>query len=181
MRFGGDGAIAIINKNIFYAIGTHNIIKLDLDLKIKIKYHNQPFTGSKIYVSQSPTPQKKVLLTHLDWNLQRLDEALKQENTDYFKGAALQRFGHTYTMAMKTIRGFGAPEETLREPDDKQCIALAMQNGWTQDQPEWQEMIADYQRINQKPNEQETETIYQKLPRYQQAFKSLYSHLQNLT
>ena len=137
--------------------------------------------SGKFNMSQTPPPQKKVLLTHLDWNLQRMDEALKQESTDYFKSAALQRFGHTYTMAMKTIRGFGAPEETLREPDDKQCIALATQNGWTQDQPEWQEMIADYQRINQKPNEQETETIYQKLPRYQQAFKSLYSHLQNLT
>ena len=128
-------------------------------------------------MSQTPPPQKKVLLTHLDWNLQRLDEALKQESTDYFKSAALQRFGHAYTMALKSIRGFG---EFTEEANDEQCIELAVQKGWTQDQPEWQEMIADYQRINQKSNEQETEAVYQKLPRYQQAFKSLYSRLQNL-
>lgn len=131
-------------------------------------------------MSQTPPPQKKVLLTHLDWNLQRLHEALKQESTDYFKSAALQRFGHTYTMALKSIRGFGESEGASRESDDEKCLALAEQKGWTEDQAEWQEMVADFQRINQNPNKEETEAVYQKLPRYQQAFKSLYSHLQNL-
>ena len=127
-----------------------------------------------------PLPQKKVLLTHLDWNLQRLEEALKQEATDYYKGAALQRFGHTYTMAVKTIHGFGGSEEDSEKLDDQQCIALAEQNGWTEDPPQWQEMVTDFQRINQKPDKQEADTVYQKLPRYQQAFKNLYSHLQSL-
>ncbi len=132
-------------------------------------------------MSQTPASQKKVLLTHLDWNLQRLDEALKQENTDYFKSAALQRFGHTYTMAMKSIRGFGVPEGKAGETNEAQCIELATQNGWTEDPPQWQEMTEDYQCVNQKPDEQEVEAIYQKLPRYQQVFKNLYSHLQSLT
>jgi len=123
-------------------------------------------------MSQAPPPQKKVLLTHLDWNLQRLDEVLKQGNTNYFRSAALQRFGHTYTMAIKSIRGF-----TEQETSDEQCITLAIQNGWIEDQPQWAEMIADYKRVNQKPTEQEAEAIYQKLPRYLQAFKNLYSHL----
>ena len=123
---------------------------------------------------QTPSQQKKVLLTHLDWNLQRLDEVLKQGSTDYFKSAALQRFGHTYTMAMKSIRGFG---ESEAETDDEQCIVLAIQNGWTEDQPRWKEIIADYKLVTQKPTEQEAEAIYQKLPRYLQAFKNLYSHL----
>ena len=42
----------------------------------------------------------QVLLTHFNWNLQRLEEVLKQEKTDYFKGAALQRFGHTYDITI---------------------------------------------------------------------------------
>ena len=129
-------------------------------------------------MSQTPLQQKKVLLTHLDWNLQRLDEVLKQGSTDYFKSAALQRFGHTYTMAMKSIRGFVESEVVT---DDEQCIALAIQNRWTEDQPQWAEMIADYKRVNQKPTEQEAEAIYQKLPCYLQVFKNLYLHLQNLT
>jgi hypothetical protein len=132
-----------------------------------------------------PSSQKKVLLTHLDWNLQRLDEALKQESTDYFKGAALQRFGHTYTMAIKSIRGFeniqeDAGKANYEETNDEHCIELANQNGWTEDSPQWLEMIADYKRINQKPDKQETEAVYQKLPRYQQVFKNLYSNLQSL-
>jgi hypothetical protein len=131
-------------------------------------------------VSQTPSSQKKVLLTHLDWNLQRLDEALKQENTDYFKGATLQRFGHTYNMVIKSIRGFENPLEEDGETKDERYIEMAIQNGWTEDPPQWLEMIADYKRINQKPDKQETEAVYQKLPRYQQAFKNLYSNLQSL-
>ena len=129
-------------------------------------------------MSQTPSHKKKILLTHLGWNLQRLDEVLKQGNTDYFKSAALQRFGHTYTMAMKSIRGF---RESKAETDDEQCITLATQNGWTEDQPQWAEMIADYKLVNQKATGQEAEAIYQKLPRYLQVFKNLYLHLQNLT
>ena len=131
-------------------------------------------------MSQTPSSQKKVLLTHLDWNLQRLDEALKQESTDYFKGAALQRFGHTYTMAVKSIRGFENLKEEASDTNDERCFEMANQSGWTEDPPQWLEMIADYKRINQKPDEQETEAVYQKLPRYQQAFKNLYSNLQSL-
>lgn len=119
-------------------------------------------------------------MTHLDWNLQRLDEALKQESTDYFKGAALQRFGHTYTMAVKSIRGFENLKEEASDTNDERCFEMANQSGWTEDPPQWLEMIADYKRINQKPDKQETEAVYQKLPRYQQAFKNLYSNLQSL-
>ena len=131
-------------------------------------------------MSQTPAPQKKILLTHLDWNLQRLDEVLKQGNTDYFKSAALQRFGHTYTMAIKSIRGFEESKGDIEEFNDEQCIERAKENGWTENPPQWQEMIADFRRINQKPDKQETEAVYQKLPQYQQAFKKLYSHLKNL-
>ena len=131
-------------------------------------------------MSQTPSPQKKVLLTHLDWNLQRLDEALKQESTDYFKGTALQRFGHTYTMAIKSIRGFENLPEEAGETNDERYFEMANQNGWTEDPPQWLEMIEDYKRINQKPDKQETDAVYQKLPRYQQAFKNLYSNLQSL-
>jgi hypothetical protein len=130
-------------------------------------------------VSHTPASHKKVLLTHLDWNLQRLDEVLKQGKTDYFKSAALQRFGHTYDMAIKSIHGFGEPDET-EEIKDEECIKLAAQNGWTLDIRQWKEMIIDYQSINQKPDSQQTESVYQKLPDYQQTLKNLYSKLHSL-
>ncbi|MZG29640.1 MAG: hypothetical protein F3741_02360 [Nitrospinae bacterium] len=124
-----------------------------------------------------PESHKKVLLTHLDWNLQRLDEALKQESTDYFKSAALQRFGHTYTMAVKCIKGFGELEESAA--NEEQCFELAIESGWTENLLQWRQMVEDYQSINKKP-QQDTEAIYQKLPGYQKAITNLYSQLQNL-
>lgn len=131
-------------------------------------------------MSQTPSFQKRVLLTHLDWNLQRLNEALKQESTDYFKGAALQRFGHTYIMVIKSIRGFANPQEGDEESNDENCIKIANQSGWTEDQSQWLEIIEDYKLITQKPNKQLTEVVYQKLPQYHQAFKNLYAKLQHL-
>ena len=107
-----------------------------------------------------------------------MEEVLKQESTDYYKGTALQRFGHTYTMALKSIRGFGISEE---ETSDDHCIELASQNGWTDNQSQWIEMVADYNQITQKPDKQVTEAVYQKLPRYYQAFKDLHTKLQSLT
>ena len=127
-----------------------------------------------------PASQKNILLTHLDWNLQRLDEILKQGETDYFKSAALQRFGHAYTMSIKSINEFIGPKDRKEEIKDEECIKLATQNGWNVDPIKWHEMITDYQRINQKPDDQQTEAVYQKLPDYQQAMKSLYSKLKSL-
>ena len=131
-------------------------------------------------MSHIPPSQKKVLLIHLDWNLQRLDEVLKQSETDYFKSAALQRFGHTYTMAIKSIHEFIDLKDRAKEIKDEECIKLATQNGWNVDPIKWHEMISDYQRINQKPDDQQTEVVYQKLPGYQQALKNLYYNLKSL-
>lgn len=116
-----------------------------------------------------------VLLTHLDWNLQRLSEVLSQESTEYFKSAALQRFGHTYTMAMKCIQGFAESQEDI---NDEQCIALATQNGWTEAPATWQKMTVDYRCINQNPSPEETQSVFLMLPRYQEVFKTLYTQLQ---
>ena len=109
-----------------------------------------------------------------------MDEALKQESTDYFKGAALQRFGHTYTMAIKSIRGFENLEEGNEETNDEQYIKLANQKGWVENLPQWLEMVADFKLINQKNDKQVTETVYAKLPQYYQAIKTLYSNLKSL-
>ncbi len=125
---------------------------------------------------QTP-PKKKVLLTHLDWNLQRLDESIKQGHTDYYKSAALQRFGYTYTMAIKNIHGFAEFEE---EPEEEKCIARATQSRWIGDSHQWEEMTTDFKRINQKPAVKEAEEIFQKLPLYQQALNELYLTLQKL-
>jgi len=122
--------------------------------------------------------ESQVLLTHFDWNLQRLAEVLKQEQSDYFKGAALQRFGHTYDIALKIIRAF-AELKNIPCNTDEQCFEIATQNGWLENQPNWTQMAADYQRINQKP-QQATENVYSKLATYHEAFNYLFAQLKKI-
>ena len=125
----------------------------------------------------SPSEQE-VLLAHFDWNLQRLDEVIKQEESDYFKGAALQRFGQTYQIALKIIRSF-AQSQSIPCKMDESCFEIAVQNGWMKKQPNWKEIAADYQHINQKP-QKDRENIYSKLVTYHKAFLYLFVRLKEI-
>jgi hypothetical protein len=129
-------------------------------------------------MSKKTPAELQVLLTHFDWNLQRLDEVLKQEQSDYFKGAALQRFGHTYDMVLKTLRAF-AQSQNLPCQTDGQCFEAAVNSGWMEKQSNWKEMVADYQCINQKPP-QNAETVYCKLAAFHITLSQLFVKLKAL-
>jgi hypothetical protein len=107
-----------------------------------------------------------------------LEEVLKQEQSDYFKGAALQRYGHTYDMAVKIIRAF-AEWKNLPCQTEEQCFTTAVNSGWMEKLPDWKEMATDYQRINAKP-QQDVEIVYAKLATYQQAFSNLFAKLKGI-
>ena len=147
-----------------------------------IKKHSTCYTALLIngYLMEEISPsESQVLLTHFDWNLQRLAEVLKQEQNDYFKGAALQRFRHTYDIAIKAIRSISR-WKNLSCQTDEQCFETALENGWLEKQLCWTEMIEDYQRINQKP-QTDTENVYLKLTAYHKAFSYLFNHLKTIT
>ena len=122
--------------------------------------------------------ETQVLLTHFNWNLQRLEEVLKQEQTDYFKGAALQRFGHTYDITIKVLRSF-AKCQSLPCQTDEQCFETAITSGWMERVLDIKELIKDYQRINQKPK-QNAENIHKKLETYHKAFSYLFKQLKRI-
>ena len=125
-----------------------------------------------------PPSELRVLLTHFSWNLQRLDEVLKKEKSDYFKSAALQRFGHTYNIALKIIQSY-AQSKSIPCKMNERCFETAVQNGWMKNQPEWKEITADFQRINQKP-QQDIERVYSKLATYHNALHYLFAQLKEL-
>lgn len=126
-------------------------------------------------MSQKTPTELQVLLTHFEWNLQRLDEVLKQEQSDYFKGAALQRYGHTYDIVLKTLRAF-AKWQNLPCQTEEQCFETAVSSGWIGTQSDWKEMVTDYQRINQKPP-QDAEIVYGKLATFHSTFSQLFAEL----
>lgn len=122
--------------------------------------------------------ESQLLLTHFDWNLQRLGEAIKQEQSEYFKGAALQRFGHTYDITIKVIRSFAQAKDQPCQTD-AECFETAVQNGWMEKLPDVKELANDYQRITRKP-QNDAENIYKKLAAYHQAFCNLYTKLKKV-
>ena len=129
-------------------------------------------------MKEIPPSELEVLLTHFSWNLQRLDEVLKKEKSDYFKSAALQRFGHTYNIASKIIRSY-AQSKSIPCKMDERCFETAVKNGWMKNQPKWKEISADFQQINQKP-QQDIERVYSKLSNYHNALHYLFAQLKEL-
>ena len=123
--------------------------------------------------------ETQVLLTHFNWNLQRLEEVIKQEQTDYFKGAALQRFCHTYAITIKIIRSFAKCQD-LPCQTDEQCFETAVTNGWIEKFFDINELINDYQRITQK-SQKDVENIYKKLAFYHKAFSYLFKQLKKVS
>ncbi len=128
-------------------------------------------------MSQTSPTKPQVLLTHFEWNLQRLSEVLQQDQTEYFKGAALQRFGHTYDMSLQNIRAFA---DLKSQPcnTDEQCFETAALNGWIG--PGWKDLADDYQKITQKP-QQDADLVYGKLESYYLAFNYLFTQLKAIT
>lgn len=124
----------------------------------------------------------KIMLTHLDWTIQRMDEILKREKTAYFQLASLQRFGLTYEMALKCLEACKERSETPLESP----VADFEQN------TEWLELVDAYNKIHQCldvtisgnidpaiANKVKVD-IYNNLERYYLTFQKLYKHLATL-
>ena len=116
------------------------------------------------------TPQ--IVLTHFDWSLARLKEAIAKEDTEYYRGAALQRFGLTYDTALKTIRAF-AKEQGHTCTGDESCFLWVEEKQWLKKDTDWNVILVDYQRIQRQPEGEEADKIYDQLKTYY----ILFSHL----
>ena len=119
---------------------------------------------------KQPTPQ--IVLTHFDWSLARLKEAIEKEHTEYYRGAALQRFGLTYDTALKTIRAF-AKEQGHTCTGDESCFLWVEEKQWLKKDTDWNVILVDYQRIQRQPEGEEADKIYDQLKTYY----ILFSHL----
>ena len=123
-----------------------------------------------------PTPQ--IVLTHYDWSLARLKEALEKENTEYYRGAALQRFGLTYGLALKTIRAF-AEEQGKTCPDEESCFEWVQEQQWLAKDADWKKMLDAYRKTQKRPTGEEAEKIYAELWGYYELFKQIRDSMAN--
>ncbi len=119
----------------------------------------------------------EIILTHFDWNIQRLDEMLKQEASDYFRSAALQRFGLTGDSALKCLQAF-ARQEGQSCDSLEECIQFADKAGWVNLNDTWKELISEHEKIAQAGKGDDVALdIFQTLGNYCTAFKGLHANL----
>ena len=104
----------------------------------------------------------KIILPHLNWSIMRLKEAINKEDTEYYRGAALQRFGLTYKVAVKVIIAF-ATEEGETCVSDEDCFKWLKKKKWLENNSDWNLLIEDYQSIQNQPQVITTNKIYHKL------------------
>ncbi|GJL78329.1 MAG: hypothetical protein NPINA01_13180 [Nitrospinaceae bacterium] len=124
-------------------------------------------------------PSPKILLTHFQWTVDRFEEILKNEKTDYYRDAALQRFTFTCDMALKLLRSLAA-EKGEHHESPQRCFQWAVGNQWVSKDAPWQEMIESYGLAAKKIKGEEADREYEKLAAYCSLMKNIYKHLQNL-
>lgn len=125
--------------------------------------------------SSSAQPSSKILLTHFEWTVDRFEEILKNEKSDYYRDASLQRFTFTCDMALKFLRCLATEQKKACE-SFQQCFLLAIEEQWiTLDTP-WKEMETSFNRASQKLTGEAADLEYEKLAEYCLLMKSLCEH-----
>ena len=114
---------------------------------------------------QSP----QIILPHLNWSLARLKEAIEKEDTDYYRGAALQRFRLTYEVALKAIRAF-AEQEGKSFSSDESCFQWIEEKQWVKKISDWESVINNYNKIKNSSEKKSTDNTYKQLRNYYSLF-----------
>jgi hypothetical protein len=114
----------------------------------------------------------KIILPHLNWSIERFKEAINKEGTEYYRSAALQRFGLTYKVALKAIIAF-AIEEGENCVTDQDCFIWLKKKQWLENDSDWSLLIENYQSIKNQPEVITTNKIYHNLQAHYTLLKSL--------
>ena len=124
-------------------------------------------------------PPLKILLNQLDWNLQWLQQMEKNEPTDYYRDAALQRFEFTFNTAGKCIRA-GARKQNVTCETPEECFALAERMEWLPEGTVWKSMLQDHENMKPESASKNANTIFANLEKYREQLKILFDRLSAL-
>ena len=124
-------------------------------------------------------PPLKILLNQLDWNLQWLQQMKKNELTDYYRDAALQRFDFTFSTAVRCIRA-GALKQNIPCESPEECFALAERVEWLPEGTAWKSMIEDHEKMKPESASTNANAIFANLEQYREQLKTLFDRLSEL-
>jgi hypothetical protein len=129
--------------------------------------------------SPPPKPSLKTLLTNFKWTIDRFEEILKNEKTDYFRDAALQRFSFACNMATKCI-GSLAVEQSATCKSFPECLEWLVEKNWLEKDTPWKELSESHCRAAQKLKGDSANLEYEKLEAHCRLLKTIYDRLRNL-
>ncbi len=130
-------------------------------------------------VNPETLPPLNILLNQLDWNLQWLQQMEKNELTDYYRDAALQRFEFTFSTAVKCIRA-GALKQNITCESPEECFALAERMEWLPEGTAWKSMLQDYENMKPESVSKNANAIFANLEKYREQLKTLFERLSKL-
>jgi len=107
----------------------------------------------------------KTVLPHLNWSIARLKEAMEKEDTEYYRGAALERFRLTYEATQKAIRAFAKEEGKIFESDELN-FRWAEEKKWLNKKSNWATLIKNYKKLNSQPRKESTYNTYKEIRSY---------------
>lgn len=130
--------------------------------------------------SSSPLkPSFKTLLTNFEWTIDRFEEILQNDKTDYFRDAALQRFTFACDMAFKCITSLAVDKETTCKTF-RECLEWAEENNLLGKDPSWKELAESYDRAVQKLKGESADQEFAKLEAHCLLLKAIFKHLETL-
>ncbi len=129
-------------------------------------------------MATNPTelPPLKILLNQLDWNLQWLQQMEKNEPTDYYRDAALQRFEFTFNTAVKCIQA-GALKQNITCESPEECFALAERVEWLPEGAAWKNMLQDHENMKLESASTSADAVFANLKNYREQLKTLFDRL----
>ena len=107
----------------------------------------------------------KIVLTHFNWSIARLKEAIEKESTDYYRSAALHRFSLTCNVAIESIRIFAKEQGKICSTDES-CFQWVKEKNWLENNVDFKFILEDYQKAKNPLKDIEIKNIYTRLNNY---------------
>lgn len=108
---------------------------------------------------------------------ERLNEVLKQEQNEFMRDSAIQRFEFTFDLSWKVVKTFLEEIHGVECVSPKSCIREAYKQDLIPYDPRWLEMVDDRNKTSHLYNKKAADQVYARLQDYLLLFQKLLEKL----
>ncbi|NCN59307.1 nucleotidyltransferase [Candidatus Roizmanbacteria bacterium CG22_combo_CG10-13_8_21_14_all_38_20] len=114
----------------------------------------------------------KKILSDIKKALEKLDDALKQEDSEYIRDSAIKRFELCFDLGWKLMKLY-AKTEGLECNSPRSCIRTMFELGILRYDENWMQMITDRNELVHIYRQELADIVYHRLPEYLQMLKAV--------